>query len=150
MRAGQIEQNMYFIQQGIARAYAEQQGQDVTFWFGQEGDPILSMRSYVEGLPAYEQIELLEESILYELPTSILEHLYHQDIEICNWGRKLAEKELISLERRLIHTQLQSGKQRYDALMKSSPSIIQRVPLKYISSYLGMTQVSLSRIRKEK
>ena len=69
-------------------------------------------------------------------------------IHIANWGRKLAEKELLKIESRIISSEMMSAKERYDELIKNSPSLIQRVPLKHIASYLGITQVSLSRIRK--
>lgn len=147
LRADHIEKRIFFIKKGVARAFTSAADQNVTFWFGEEGDPVLSMRSYVEGKRAYENIELLEACQLYELKTDSLDMLYSQDVHIANWGRKLAEQELLKLETRLITTELLSAKQRYDAFMQASPSLLQRVALKHIASYLGMTQVSLSRIR---
>src|SRR5690606_25504806 len=107
-------------------------------------------KSYVERSKGYENVELLEDCELYELKIDHLNSLYNQDIHIANWGRRLAEKELLKIESRIVSTELLSAKERYDRLMSNSPSLIQRVPLKYIASYLGITPVSLSRIRKEK
>lgn len=98
----------------------------------------------------YENIELLEDCELYKLKIDNLIELYLKDIHIANWGRKLAETELLKLESRMISSEFSPSKERYDELMNSFPSPIQRVPLKYIASYLGITQVSLSRIRKQK
>lgn len=150
MEADRVEKELYFIKKGIVRAFAPQETQDITFWFGEEGETILSMKSYVENKKGYENIELLENCILYRLKTEDISNLYKKDIHIANWGRKLAEKELLKIESRVITSELLSAKERYDKLMHDSPSLIQRVPLKHIASYLGMTQVSLSRIRKEK
>lgn len=150
LRADRLEKTLYFIKQGIVRAFAPQQEQPVTFWFGEEGETILSMRSYVENKRSYESIELLENCQLYELETGDLQALYREDIHIANLGRVLAEKELLKIESRLIAAQLKSAKERYDDLMAFSPSLIRRVPLKHIASYLGITQVSLSRIRRER
>jgi len=150
LKADKIEANIYFIKKGIVRAFAPQEEKDITFWFGEEGETILSMKSYVERKKGYENVELLEDCELYELKVAHLNNLYNQDIYIANWGRKLAEKELLKIESKVISTELLSAKERYDALMSNYPSLIQRVPLKYIASYLGITPVSLSRIRKEK
>jgi CRP-like cAMP-binding protein len=150
LRADKVERHLYFIKKGVVRAFAAQEENDITFWFGEEGETVLSMKSYVENQKSYENIELLENCELYELNIDHLRELFNKDIHIANWGRKLAEKELLKLEKRIILRELQSAKERYDELLKSTPSLLQRVQLKFIASYLGITPVSLSRIRKEK
>ncbi|WP_316817549.1 Crp/Fnr family transcriptional regulator [Pedobacter nyackensis] len=150
LRADKVETKTFFIKKGIVRAFATPVENDITFWFGEEGETILSMRSYVEHKKGYENVELLENCDLYELDNGHLQELFNKDIHIANWGRKLAETELLKIEKRLISRELQSAKQRYDELMNNRASLLQRVPLKFIASYLGITQVSLSRIRKEK
>jgi CRP-like cAMP-binding protein len=149
LRAGKIETSLYFISKGIVRAYAPVNGQDLTFWFGKEGQTVVSMRSYVEHKAGYENIETLEDCELFELNTIELGRLFHKDIEIANWGRIFAERELIQTEERLISQQFHSATERYRALMEDHPDLLQRVQLGYIASYLGITQVSLSRIRAE-
>ena len=149
IHADRIEKNIYFIKQGIVRAYAKTGDNETTFWFGKEGDTAISMKSYVENAKGYEDIELLEESVLYELNIQNLHHLFEQDIHFANWGRKLIEKELIKTEEKLISQQFLTAKERYIELLKNRPDLIQRVQLGYIASYLGITQVSLSRIRAD-
>lgn len=149
MKADRLEKYIYLVEKGIVRAYSDHEEGEITFWFGEEGSTVLSMRSYVENKKSYENIELLEASVLYEISVKRLQLLFEQDIEVANWGRKLAERELLKLETRVISRELLSAKERYEELMRSQPSLIQRVSLKYIASYLGITPVSLSRIRKE-
>ncbi|RYU92740.1 Crp/Fnr family transcriptional regulator [Emticicia agri] len=149
LKADTIERKIYFIKKGIVRAYAYQNDNEITFWFGKEGETIISMKSYVMNQPGYENIELLEACELYELQTDKLQALFHKDINIANWGRKFAEQELIKTEERLIARQFSTAAERYAALLKNYPDLLQRVPLGYIASYLGITQVSLSRIRAE-
>lgn len=146
-KANKIETSIYFIKKGIARAYAYSDDNQITFWFGKEGDPIVSMQSYVNNQKGYEDVELLEDCELYELKTERLQKLFLKDIHIANWGRKFVELELIKSEERLISLQFNTATERYLALLKKYPSIIQRVQLAHIASYLGITQVSLSRIR---
>ena len=92
MEADRIVPYIYFIKRGIVRAYATTESKDITFWFGSEGEPVVSMKSYVEDKPGYENIELLEDCEFYKLETDILRKLFNEDIHIANWGRKSAER----------------------------------------------------------
>jgi len=149
IKAGKVEKTIYFIKKGIVRAFVPQENQDLTFWFGKEGDVVLPMKSYVDNYPNYENIQLLEDCVLYQLKIDDLQQLFETDINIANWGRKLAEKELVKTEELFISRQFRTASQRYEELLTKQPEIIQRVQLGYIASYLGITQVSLSRIRSE-
>lgn len=149
LKSDKVETNIYFIKKGIVRAYAKTPDHDITFWFGREGETVISMKSYVAGQKGYESIELLENCELYALKSGDLQKLFEEDIHIANWGRKFAEQELLKTEERLISRQFRTAKERYEALLRDTPDLIQRVPLGQIASYLGITQVSLSRIRAE-
>lgn len=149
MNDERVEQYLYFIKKGIVRAYTSTSESDITFWFGLEGDVILSMQSYIHQQKSYETIEALEDGILYKIALKDLEQLYNSSIEIANWGRKLAEYELLKTEQRFIDRLCGTAKERYEALIQKQPEIIQKVQLGYVASYLGITQVSLSRIRSE-
>ena len=107
------------------------------------------MRSYVENKPGYENIELLEACELYELKNRQFKKALSARYSYCQLGRRLAEQELIKTEERLISRQVRAAGERYKDLMKQHPEFLQRIQLGYIASYLGITQVSLSRIRAE-
>jgi len=149
LRAGHIEKNIYFIKKGIARAYAYKDNAEITFWFGKEGDTVISMKSYIANLKGYENVELLENCELYELKAEDLKRLFEKDIHIANFGRRFAEWELLKTEERLISRQVRTATERYRELLRNNPDIILRIQLGHIASYLGITQVSLSRIRAE-
>lgn len=144
-----VENQLYFIKQGIARAFVPADQEDITFWFGMEGDPLLSMKSYTHAQRSYESIELLENCLLYAIPIVSLKALYNDSIELANWGRKLAEKELFKAEYRMIHREIKTASERYDYIIEHQPELLLRVPLGVLASYLGISQVSLSRIRAE-
>lgn len=144
-----VEKKIYFVKKGILRAYTIDDGKEITFWFGKEGDLILSMRSYIENKVGYETIESMEDCELYEIKMSDLQEFYATNLEIANWGRKLAEIELIKTEERFISRQLGTAIDRYKKLLIVNPSLINRVQLGYIASFLGISQVTLSRIRAE-
>lgn len=147
LEAEKTETNVYFLQKGIARAYAPVNGKEVTFWFGSEGATILSLKSYVCNKPGYETIELMEDSTLYVLKRKDLYSMFDKDIFIANWGRKFVEMELIKSEEKIISLLFKNATDRYKDLLENTPELLQRIPLGAIASYLGVTQVSLSRIR---
>lgn len=147
LEAGKIEPGIFFINKGIVRAFINDRGKDVTFWIGKEGDTIVSLMSYVYGRPGYESVELMEDSILYKASREALGKLFMEDIGIANWGRKFAETEFMRTEQRLIPMLSMTATQRYTRLLEDNPELLQRLPLECLASYLGITPVSLSRIR---
>ena len=149
LRADTVEKSMFFIKKGMVRAYSTFPDGEVTFWFGKEGDAVISMKSYVANQKGYEDIELLEDCELYGLDIKPLQDLFNADIHITNWGRKFAEGELIKTEERLISRLFLTAMERYKELMINNPDLLQRVQLGHIASYLGITPVSLSRIRAQ-
>lgn len=149
IKAGRTEHSVYFIENGIARAFCHQDDKEVNFWFGTESDILLSYNSLFLNKPGYENIELLENTVLYQLPDPALQSLYKNDLEMANWGRRMAESELIKAEECFIARQFKTAKERYEEFIRSNPDIIQRVQLGHIASYLGISQVTLSRIRAD-
>jgi CRP-like cAMP-binding protein len=147
IHADKTEPYFYILESGIARAYSDGENQQITFWFGQSGNVLFSFNSYINNRPGYENIELLENSILLQVKLSDLFSLYERNLEIANWGRKIAEQELIATEKRLIDRAFKGAAERYHDFVTQSPELIKRVALKHIASYLGVTQVTLSRIR---
>lgn len=142
-----IEKDFYFIKNGIARTYIQYDGDETTFSFGKEGETIISFNSYIADDEGYESVELLEDCTLYKLNTKDLRKLYIENIEIANWGIRFAEDLLLRAESRLLARHFGNAADRYELLLKNYPHLLQRVQLGYIASYLGITQVSLSRIR---
>ena len=147
LNANKVESSIYFIKKGLVRAYTNSSADEVTFWFGKEGDTVVSMKSYVNNEKGYENIDLLKNCTLYKLNITALNNLFAKDIYIANWGRKFAEQELLKTEERLISRQFKTASERYNDLIIHTPELLQRIQLSYIASYLGITQVSLSRIR---
>lgn len=147
LHAQKVERDIYFIKRGIVRAYTDTEDNQITFWFGKEGDAVVSMRSYVAGRKGYETIELLEDSVLYRLDMASLGRLFAADLHVANWGRRFAEQELLGTEERLIARQFRTASERYGDLLRGDPELVRRIQLSHIASYLGITQVSLSRIR---
>ncbi|TDE13695.1 Crp/Fnr family transcriptional regulator [Dyadobacter psychrotolerans] len=150
IREGKTERSLFFLEKGVARAFCNQDDKEVTFWFGEEADILLSLNSYFADKPGYESIELLEESIVYKVSHRELQRLYDLEIELANWGRKLAESEFIKADQRFISQQFKPAAERYREFTETYPGLSKRIQLGHIASYLGISQVSLSRIRGER
>lgn len=145
--ANKTDRDLYFIQNGIARVFYLEDVNEVTIQFGFEKELLLSLNGYIENKAGYENIELLETSTLLHIRYNDLQLLYQEDIEIANWGRRLIEKEIIKTEARLMSRLFKTASLRYFELLNKYPNLLQRVKLGHIASYLGITQVTLSRIR---
>lgn len=139
----------YIIKEGIAHAYAMKDGKAATFWIGQEGDVIYPGQSLHFHSGEYGTVELLENSILYELNLTKLYELYISDNHLANWGRLAAEKACITLEKSILSRQFRNTRERYEELLRVYPEIVRRVPLNIIASYLNTSQENLSRIRRK-
>ncbi len=149
LEIGKVEKNIFFIKEGIVRAYTYIEGKEITFWIGKEGATLVSMKGYVSDEAGYETMELMEDSVLYVLERKKLQELFREDLHIANWGRRYAEMELLETEQRLISMLSAIASERYRQLMEKEPELLQRIPLGNIASYLGITQASLSRIRAQ-
>ena len=142
-----IQKNLYFLASGLARVYYETANRQITLDFVSPGGTLISMNSYVHDTPGYENIDLLEDSVVYQIDQKQLFDLYESDIAIANWGRKMAELEFIKAEQRTMSKLFNTAQERYAELLQKYPQYIQRIKLGYIASYLGVSQVTLSRIR---
>jgi CRP-like cAMP-binding protein len=140
---------MFFIEKGIARAYYLYDGNDVTDYFATEYQFIGAVESLFTGLPSAKGIQVLEDCMLNVLPYAEFERLctIHHDIERA--GRKVAIYGMLDEQRRIESVRFHDAKKRYTDLNAKYPGLTNRCPLKHIASYLGISQVSLSRLRAE-
>lgn len=147
LRQGQVCRHLYFVEAGAVRGYYHIDDKEVTHWFGFEHDFITSFHSFITGIAAVENIQLLEGCILWRISKPQLEALYNDHHDIERVVRIAYEKYYIRLEERFVNGQFTSPKDRYLQLLQQAPHILQRVPLQMIASYLGTTPETISRIR---
>lgn len=138
---------MYFLQQGGLRGFYNLEGKDITHWFAFENDFVTSFHSFITQQPAVENIQLLSGSILWSITKENLNRLLNKHQEIERVVRIAYEKYYIRLEERFVNAQFKTATELYQRLMLRTPHILERVPLGYIASYLGISGETLSRIR---
>jgi CRP-like cAMP-binding protein len=144
---GHTCKTIYFINKGIARIYYFKDGIDVTENFFFENSIIARVESLFTGKPSRKAIQVLEDAEITGINANLLFKLYDSFPEIERLFRKIFEAAYVETVHRIEGIQFHTAEERYKALLLEAPDILKRVPLKYVASYLGITQVSLSRIR---
>jgi CRP-like cAMP-binding protein len=144
---GQSCKTIYFIKKGAIRIYYLKDGMDITESFQFENTIVARVESLFSGKPSSKAIQALEAATLLLIPTDKLTLLYAEFHSIERLFRKIFEESHMQSIHRLEGIQFHTAEERYHNLLKEKPQILQRIPLKYIASYLGITPVSLSRIR---
>ncbi len=147
---GHTCRTIYFINKGIARVYYYKDGNDITEYFAFENNLVARVESLFTGRPSSKAIQILEDSEIVAISATKLFKLYDDFPGIERLARKITEVAYVESVNRIESIQFHSADERYKALLEEDPNILQRIPLKYIASYLGITQVSLSRIRAAK
>ena len=137
-----------FIRQGAFRVYFyNEKGNEITTWFSFEGMFVTDLLSFYQETPAKFYVEAIERSEVYMVQKERLESLYHEYPAYREFGRKFAERGMVLLMERMLALQTKSAEERYKELWEQ-PQFMQKIPLKYLATYLGITDSSLSRIRK--
>lgn len=147
LKEGQVCDKAWFIEKGMVRAFYYLDGHDTTDWFMQEGDIIISVRSFFMRKPSFENIELLEDSTLVSLKYADLDTIYRTHPAFNFNGRVLTERYYVQGEERSIALRRQTAQERYQTLTETNPQLFVRAPLKHIASFLGMAPETLSRLR---
>lgn len=147
---GHTCKTIYFINKGSARIYYYKDGLDITESFSFENNIIVRVESLFTGKPSRKAIQVLEETEVIAINASELFRLYDAYPEIERLFRKIFEAAYVETVNRIEGMQFHSAEERYNALLNEAPNVLMRVPLKHVASYLGITQVSLSRIRGQR
>lgn len=150
LKAGHTCRWIWFVQQGLLRCYYDKEGVEICSWFMSAGDVIISVESFFQQKPSYESIQVIEDSLLYYIDYRELQAIYHRYPEFNFIGRVLTERYYTLSEQRLYSLRMQRAQDRYDYIRQHFPELILKVPAKYLASYLGITEVTLSKIKSRK
>lgn len=150
VKEGQLADKMYFIVSGCVRAFYNKDGKEITDWFAFEGDFISSRNSFYQNVKSKYNIELLEQTTFLEITREVMLTLLDKHHCFERLGRIAITKTMLQLQERIVSIQFETAQQKYESLLKMRPDLLQRVPLTYIASYIGITLETLSRIRNPK
>jgi CRP/FNR family transcriptional regulator, anaerobic regulatory protein len=147
LKAGRICDQIWFLERGLARNFSEVEGKVYTNDIVIDGELFGSFGSFVSREPSSENIELLEDSVLYHITYDALQELYRKFPQMERTGRLIAERYYLSLASQTQRLRTMSSAERYNYLFENKPEIVKRAPIGVIASYLGMTIETLSRVR---
>jgi CRP-like cAMP-binding protein len=145
---GKVANHFYFINDGLLRLYGHNKGEEKTLFFFKENMVAGSIESYLTHTPSELILEALEDTQLLVITGEGLEELYDTSIKFSKAGLLLTQHRLAALMKFFTSFVFDSPEARYQDFLKNHPDLIQRVPQHIIASFLGVTPVSLSRIRK--
>ncbi len=146
---GQTARYFYWLVKGTMRGRIAPKGELITTWFATKNMFCSSMPSFISRKPSRESIEALEDCEVYCISRHDVLMLFKQTTEMSSIVRKMAEEAYIHSLNRTYQFQSLSAKERYDSFVMHYPELMQKIPLGMIATYIGITQQSLSRIRKQ-
>lgn len=144
---GQICKEIYFVTKGCLRLYYIADGVEITVWFSFEDNSAIELSSFLSGDPTEYFIEAIEDTEFLSLNKSDLLNLYVYYPEMESIMRSFWEDVILNILQRFTALQKDTAEQRYLKLA-SQTKYMQRIPQKYLASYIGVTPTSLSRIRR--
>lgn len=145
-----VSDYIYFIEKGIARIYYYKNGKEITEWIAMDRQFFLSITSFFQRTPSHLIIQTIEPAEVFGIHHNDFMKLADEHHDIEKLLRKMVTRSLILGQQRMDSVQFETAQQRYEKLLHNSPGIVQRVPLSYIASFLGVTLETISRIRSAK
>jgi CRP-like cAMP-binding protein len=150
LEEGKISKKAFFIEKGCLRVCFDNNGKDITFQFFFEGESVSSIESFITNQPSSFTIESIEPSIIHSISKKDFQTILETSSIIKQQLEEQTFQRLIFYQKLFLSRIKDNPEKRYKELVKNNPKILQRVPQHYIASFLGITSVSLSRIRNRR
>lgn len=147
VKPGEVCTCLYLLCKGAMRGYTTEGSKQITTWITAENSLVTSIRGFDNQKPSFEFIEAIEDCELVMVGHDDLQFLFHHFPEMNIVGRKVYQQYFRDAEDRAYISRLTSAASRYNYFVKTRGEFLNRVPLKYIASFLGMTIETLSRMR---
>lgn len=145
---GRVSKTIYFVVQGCLRLFYTPGGKDKTAFFYTEGQFICAGESYTFQVPARENYQAIEDTVLMHFDKQVADKLVELSPTFEVIARIATENELITCQKIIASFVTQSPENRYLELVETNGALFQRVPQQYIASFLGVSPETLSRIKK--
>ncbi|MCI1778856.1 MAG: Crp/Fnr family transcriptional regulator [Bacteroidales bacterium] len=146
---GKVCRKVLFAGEGYFRFFhIDSRGNEITSDFYFAPSFITSYTSFITGVPSFVNVQAMHDMDVLEFSKEDLYDLYDKYPKFERVGRLIAEKVAINSEEHLFLLLNQTAQTRYQRLLEQNPQYVNTIPLQYIASYLGITQETLSRMRK--
>ena len=150
INSGKVVNHYYIVEKGFLRSFViDVKGNEVTTNFYSQGSIILEETSFFLRIPTKEYVQVMEDVELWVKDFTTFQEHFNFSEKYREWGRAHLSKNFFEFKQRSLAMITESATERYQDLVENYPEIIQKASLKHIASFLGITDTSLSRIRKE-
>ena len=150
LEEGKTANEYYILEKGLARSFVNDfNGNEVTTHFFADNEIVIEVSSLFQRIPTQENIVCITDCECRKLSFENFQELFHKIPNLREWGRAWMSQQLFVCKQRSVEMFTLSATRRYLNLLEQKPQVVRLAPLKQIASYLGITDTSLSRIRKE-
>ncbi len=150
LRQGEMANSYSIIETGLMRAFVhDTEGNDITTDFFCESDLAIEVLSLFKRTSTSENIQALTDCECWVIDFAVFQELFQSIEGFPEWGRLWMTNSLFRFKQRFLDMATISAKERYLQLIKEKPQVVLQAPLRSIASYLGITETSFSRIRKD-
>ena len=145
-----ISDDYFYLEKGLMRTFVlDLEGDEITTNFFTENNIVFEVTSFFNRIPSESNIQAITDCNGFRICYRELNMLFHKKPAFRDFGRAILVKEFIASQKRNYGMINSTAEKRYQALLASKPEILLHSPLKYIASYLGITDSTLSRLRKK-
>ena len=148
-KAGGTSDTFYFIYKGLLRIYYTKEEKEITNLFVTENQMIMGAYNIITGNKNYSNYEAFEETYVLKINYDLLESFYLKYHSLEHLGRKLIELYYTTFMKKTYDVLFLSAEERYHIFLKENADLLNRIPLRFIASYLGIKQETLSRMRSK-
>lgn len=150
LKEGSVSNDYFFLETGCMRAFThDTDGNEVTTYFYAKKKYVFEVASLFMRTVSTENIQALTDCTGYSITFETLNKLFHSSPEFREFGRMMLVKAFAAFKQRSLELINKSAEERYENLINTDREVFQYAQLKHIASYLGITDTSLSRIRRE-
>ena len=147
LKAGEVENYFNFVTKGLVRKYYKKNGTEINTQISTEGHIILGQQSFLSREPSEYYIESIEPSIVISIRYDKLEELYTHSKKMEHLGRLVVTYMMIISDRWQMQMIKMTPRERFLAFVMKNPELMQRVPQKYLASYLNIKPETFSRFK---
>lgn len=150
IKKGNVVNHYYLVEEGFLRSFViDVDGNEVTTNFYLKGSMILEETSFFLRTQTKEYLQVVEDCELWMKDFHTFQNHFNQSEKYREWGRAHLARNFFEYKNHSLSIITESATNRYKNLLENHPEIIKKASLKHIASFLGITDTSLSRIRKE-
>jgi CRP-like cAMP-binding protein len=150
LKEGKVSNDYLYLEEGCLRAFThDTDGNEVTTYFYSRNKYVFEVSSLFMRTASTESIQALTDCRGYSITFDTLNMLFHSLPEFREFGRMMLVKAFAAFKQRTLELINRSAEERYEHLIDTDKEVLQHAQIKHIASYLGITDTSLSRIRRE-